>query len=258
MPVRSLLGMLWRAGVLTGRIRVVGRLRRVLLWVGVRGPPVPGWGGLAAGVPVHTGAVVGGRLWCGAGSLVATVASTRGGVGGAARRSSPLRSARYRVAVAVAQNPSEVVPGVVVGAVGGRVTVAGRWSHGASIMNGSDVRINPGDEFAVEPVVSARRVNADTLNPMSDETMGLIAGVLAVVAALIVFSMVRAAAQGHLTRESGFGLVTPAVKKTDATWAAGHTDGHRLPRRTAVRAGRRLGRHLHLLPRHRRRPHRRT
>lgn len=66
-------------------------------------------------------------------------------------------------------------------------------------------------------------VNADTLGAMSDETMGLIAGVLAVVAALIVFSMIRAAAQGHLTKDTGFGLVTPAVKKTDATWAAGHT-----------------------------------
>lgn len=66
-------------------------------------------------------------------------------------------------------------------------------------------------------------MNADTLGVMSDETTGLIAGVLAVVAALIVFSMIRAAAQGHLTKDTGFGLVTPAVKKTDATWAAGHT-----------------------------------
>lgn len=58
---------------------------------------------------------------------------------------------------------------------------------------------------------------------MSDETSGLVAGLLAVVAALIVFSMIRAAARGHLTKDSGFGLITPAVKKNDATWAAGHT-----------------------------------
>lgn len=57
---------------------------------------------------------------------------------------------------------------------------------------------------------------------MSDETTGLVAGLLAVVAALIVFSMIRAAAQGHLTKDSGFGLITPAVRKNDATWAAGH------------------------------------
>lgn len=57
---------------------------------------------------------------------------------------------------------------------------------------------------------------------MNDETTGLIAGLLAVVAALIVYSMIRAAAQGHLTKDSGFGLITPTVKKTDATWAAGH------------------------------------
>lgn len=57
---------------------------------------------------------------------------------------------------------------------------------------------------------------------MSDETTGLIAGLLAVVAAMIVYSMVRAAARGTLNRDSGFGLVIPAVKKTDATWKVGH------------------------------------
>ncbi|WP_156980033.1 hypothetical protein [Corynebacterium terpenotabidum] len=57
---------------------------------------------------------------------------------------------------------------------------------------------------------------------MSDETTGLLAGVLAVVAALIVYSMIRAAASGQLGRDSGFGLITGAVKKTEATWSAGH------------------------------------
>lgn len=67
---------------------------------------------------------------------------------------------------------------------------------------------------------------------MSDETLGLLAGVLAVVAALIVYSMIRAAAQGHLSRESGFGLVTPTVKKSDATWAAGHEAAMPVARKT--------------------------
>lgn len=81
-------------------------------------------------------------------------------------------------------------------------------------------------------------MNADTLVSMSDETLGLLAGVLAVVAAWIVFAMVRAAAQGHLSRDSGFGLVTPTVKKTDATWAAGHEAALPVAKKTiAVTAG---------------------
>lgn len=81
---------------------------------------------------------------------------------------------------------------------------------------------------------SVARVNADTLGTMSDETMGLVAGGLAVVAALIVFSMLRAAARGHLDRNSGFGLVTPAVKKSDATWTAGHLAALPVARRTVL------------------------
>jgi hypothetical protein len=69
---------------------------------------------------------------------------------------------------------------------------------------------------------------------MSDETTGLIAGLLAVVAALIVYSMIRAAAQGHLTKDSGFGIISPAVKKTDATWTAGHEAAVPVARKTIV------------------------
>lgn len=69
---------------------------------------------------------------------------------------------------------------------------------------------------------------------MSDETTGLIAGLLAVVAALIVYSMIRAAARGQLTKESGFGIVSSPVKKTDATWAAGHEAALPVARKTIV------------------------
>lgn len=69
---------------------------------------------------------------------------------------------------------------------------------------------------------------------MSDETTGLIAGLLAVVAALIVYSMIRAAAQGHLNRESGFGIITGPVKKTDATWTAGHEAALPVAQKTIV------------------------
>ena len=107
-----------------------------------------------------------------------------------------------------------------------------------SITKGAEELIILGDEMRPVAAGSVPGVNVDTLVSMSDETLGLLAGVLAVVAAWIVFAMVRAVAKGQLSRDSGFGLVTPTVKKTDATWSAGHEAALPVAKKTiAVTAG---------------------